>query len=126
LRCYWNFILATDGSRRSRFRWHESVATLDATNTRHTLQSASVAARLDPKLQRHYAQPTPHATEAVMEGRWKLLTRDGEPLTLTDLEADLSETTNLIAQRPEIVDRFAKAARSFLDEPRDRRRHSIQ
>ena len=75
---------------------------------------------LYPKIQRHYAKPKPYATEVVMEGRWKLLTLDGKPQELFDLETDLSETTNLLDQHPDLVAKMAAQARTFLDAPRDR------
>ncbi|MBM4153414.1 MAG: arylsulfatase [Lentisphaerae bacterium] len=78
---------------------------------------------LYPNLQRHYPKPEPYATEAVMDGRWKLLSRDAEPLELFDLDNDLAEQTNLLGQHPDIASRLAKAVRAFLDEPRDRSGH---
>ncbi|MFM8903828.1 MAG: hypothetical protein ACKOIB_01030, partial [Verrucomicrobiota bacterium] len=71
------------------------------------------------RLQRHYPKPKPFATEAAMDGKWKLLCRDGRPVELFDLEADLSETTNLLQQHPEVAERLTREVRAFLDAPRD-------
>jgi N-acetylgalactosamine-6-sulfatase len=75
------------------------------------------------KMQRHEPKPRPYATEAVSEGRWKLLTADAKPLELFDLEADVGETTNLLDRHPDIVTRLAAEVRAFLDSPRDRSGH---
>ncbi len=107
-------------------------ATTDGVNLLPHLQNGSAITRsspllwqldLYPKLQRHDPKPKPYATEAVMEGRWKLLSREAEPLELFDLETDLAEQTNLLTQHPEIVTRLTKAARTFLAAPRDRSGH---
>ena len=71
------------------------------------------------RLQRHYPKPKPYATEAAMDGKWKLLCRDAQPLELFDLEADLAETTNLLERHPEVAERLARDVRAFLDAPRD-------
>lgn len=70
-------------------------------------------------LQRHYPKPKPYATEAVRWQNWKLLAKDGEPLELFDLDADIRETNNLLDTQPEIAARLARRVRSFLDAPRD-------
>ena len=70
-------------------------------------------------LQRHYPKPKPYATEAVRWQRWKLLAKDGEPLELFDLDADIRETNNLLDTQPEIAAQLARSVRSFLDAPRD-------
>lgn len=107
-------------------------AQVDGVNLLPHWQSGAAIARsgpllwqldLYPKLQRHDPKPKPYATEAVMDGKWKLLSRDAEPLELFDLDADLAEQTNLLDEYPEIATRLAKAARTFLDAPRDRRGH---
>jgi hypothetical protein len=54
-----------------------------------------------------------------MDGKWKLLCRDAQPLKLFDLEADLAETTDLLERHPEVAARLARDVRSFLDAPRD-------
>jgi arylsulfatase A-like enzyme len=71
------------------------------------------------RLQRHYPKPKPYATEAAMDGKWKLLCRNAQPLELFDLEADLAETTNLLKRHPEVAERLAHSVRSLLDAPRD-------
>ncbi len=71
------------------------------------------------RLQRHYPKPTPYATEVAMEGKWKLLCNDAEPLELFDLEADLGETNNLLDTHAETVARLARSVQAFLDAPRD-------
>jgi arylsulfatase A-like enzyme len=43
---------------------------------------------------------------AVREGKWKLLFNREGSLELYDLEADISETNNLVKERPEIVQRL--------------------
>lgn len=68
-------------------------------------------------LQRHYLKPEPYATEVVRDGRWKLLAREGEPVELFDLQADPSETRNLLKQHPEAVARMSDALRAWLAEP---------
>jgi N-acetylgalactosamine-6-sulfatase len=72
------------------------------------------------RLQRHYPKPKPYATEAFMDGPWKLLARDGEPLELFHLESDIGETTNLLEAHPDRVRSMAALIRGFLDAPRDR------
>lgn len=59
---------------------------------------------------------------AVRMGRWKLLTDKGG-LELYDLEADLSETRNLVADKPEVVERLLGAYHGWRAElaPRIRR-----
>lgn len=74
---------------------------------------------LYPRIQRHSPKPEPFATEAILQGRWKLLSRDGQPVELFDLEADERETRNLLEQQPRIVADLARQVRGFLDAPRD-------
>ncbi len=59
---------------------------------------------------------------AIRMGRWKLLTDKGG-LELYDLEADLSETRNLVADKPEVVERLLGAYHGWRAElaPRIRR-----
>jgi arylsulfatase A-like enzyme len=71
-------------------------------------------------LQRHSAKPEPFATEVACRGRWKLLTRGGQPVELFDLEADLGETKNLLVQHPQVAADLAAEIRRFLASPRDR------
>ena len=75
---------------------------------------------LYPNLQRYYPKPKPYATEAVMDGPWKLLARDGAPLELFHLESDIGETTNLLEAHPDRVRSMTALIRGFLDAPRDR------
>ncbi|MBM3323847.1 hypothetical protein FJY69_10275, partial [candidate division WOR-3 bacterium] len=93
----------------------------------HLVQGRDISGRgpmfwqldLYPHMQRHVPKPKPSATEAVMDGRWKLLARDGQPLELFDLEADVGETNNLLEQHPDIAEKLAGQIRSFLSGPRD-------
>ncbi len=59
---------------------------------------------------------------AVRKGRWKLLTNKGGP-ELYDLEADLSETRNLVSAEPEVVEELLASYREWQEgiEPRIRR-----
>ena len=75
---------------------------------------------LYPKMQRHTPKPKPYATEAMMEGPWKLLTLKGEPQELFNLDNDLGETTNLLERHPALVAKMAAQVRGFLASPRDR------
>lgn len=75
---------------------------------------------LYPNMQRHEPKPKPYATEAAMDGRWKLLTRDGQPLELFDLQADIGATHNLLEPHPDIAAKLAGDIRLFLSSPRDR------
>jgi arylsulfatase A len=78
---------------------------------------------LYPRLQRQYPKPEPYATEVAMDGKWKLLSRDGQPLELFDLETDLEEQNHVLDDHPEMRDRLTNAVRDFLSAPRDRRGH---
>lgn len=69
-------------------------------------------------LQRHYPKPKPYATEAIRRGKWKLLAKDGQPLELFDLEADVAETRNLIESQPKLVAELATEIKARLAEPR--------
>lgn len=59
---------------------------------------------------------------AVRKGRWKLLTNKGG-LELYDLEADLSETRNLVSAEPEVVEELLASYKKWQEgiEPRIRR-----
>ncbi|MBI1354905.1 MAG: sulfatase-like hydrolase/transferase [Acidobacteria bacterium] len=69
-------------------------------------------------IQRHYPKPEPYATEAVQEGRWKLLSRDGKPVELFDIDADPQERDNLLPDFPEVAGRLSRQVKAFLAEPR--------
>ena len=68
--------------------------------------------------------------QAVRSGKWKLHARNGKPRELYDLESDVGETTNLIKENPNVVQRLlgymeefkadvAKNSRpaAFVDDP---------
>ena len=71
-------------------------------------------------------QKTPHEAfyyhaanqlQAVRSGKWKLHARNGKPRELYDLESDVGETTNLLKEHPEIVQRlqgYMKALKADL------------
>lgn len=69
-------------------------------------------------LQRHYPKPKPYATEIARQGKWKLLAKDGEPVELFDIESDLYEKNNLLAENPKIASKLKKELKSWLAEPR--------
>jgi len=69
-------------------------------------------------LQRHYPKPEPYATEAVRDGPWKLLARNGRPVALYHIENDLAEEHNLIDQHPRRVEKLTAEVRDFLNAPR--------
>ena len=75
---------------------------------------------LYPSMQRRDPRPKPYATEAIVDGQWKLLTRDAQPLELFDLQADVGETQNLLARHPDVAAKLAADIRDFLKSPRDR------
>ena len=76
---------------------------------------------LMPHIQRHYAKPKPYATEVARRGKWKMLSMDGRPVALFDLEADPLEDVNLVEKKPDAVEPLVKAVRTFLTSERDRR-----
>lgn len=71
-------------------------------------------------LQRHDPKPKPYSTEVARDGKWKLLTQNGQPQELFDIQADSEEANNLLPQHPEIAERLAKQVRDFLKQPRQR------
>lgn len=72
-------------------------------------------------IQRKYKKPKPYATEVAMQGKWKLLSRDGEPVELFDIEADPNETQNLLNDYPELVKSLTAKVDGFLKEPRTKK-----
>lgn len=71
------------------------------------------------KIQRHYPKPGPFATEVTMQGKWKLLSRDGEPVELFDVQADPNEQQNLLSEYPELVKSLKSELKQWLDAPRE-------
>jgi N-acetylgalactosamine-6-sulfatase len=69
-------------------------------------------------MQRHEPKPKPYATEAARRGRWKLLTFEGKPVELFDVEADPREQTNRLAEEPEIAESLRKELAAWLAAPR--------
>lgn len=69
-------------------------------------------------LQRHYPKPAPFSKEAMISGRWKLLSIDGTPLELFDIRSDPNETNNLIADHADRAEAMAEKVRGWLAEPR--------
>jgi arylsulfatase A-like enzyme len=77
--------------------------------------------RLGPAygVQRYTPDPGPKSTEAAVQGQWKLLTRDGIPQELFDLESDPGETRSVLADHSDIAGKMAQQIRAFLADPRD-------
>lgn len=63
-------------------------------------------------------RPEPVATEVVRKGNWKLLTKEGVPVELFNLEDDPYERWDLKKQYPEITEELTKAVNDWLQEPR--------
>ena len=74
--------------------------------------------KLYKHLQRHYPKPKPYATEVVRRSRWKLLSLNGEPVELFDVEADLREEKNLLAEQPDVVRSLRRELAVWLAAPR--------
>ena len=70
------------------------------------------------KIQRHYPKPNPYATEVAMQGKWKLLSLDGDPVELFDIEADPNEKNNLLESQPDRAATMANEVKAWLSEPR--------
>jgi N-acetylgalactosamine-6-sulfatase len=69
-------------------------------------------------MQRHEPKPRPYATEAARQGRWKLLTFEGKPVELFDIEDDPREQTNRLDDEPAIAEALRKEIAARLAEPR--------
>ena len=69
-------------------------------------------------LQRHYPKPQPYATEVVMRGKWKLLSMNGKPVELFDIEADPNEKRNVINDHPDRVVSMTAELKEWLSAPR--------
>ena len=70
------------------------------------------------KLQRRYPKPDPYATEVAIQGKWKLLARDGKPVELYDIEDDPNELRNLMPENPAMVSSLRIEIEKFLKAPR--------
>jgi len=70
-------------------------------------------------LQRHSKKPTPYATEIARKGKWKMLAKDGEPVELFDIEADIYEKNNLMDENPDVIAELKKDLKGWLAEPRE-------
>jgi arylsulfatase A len=68
--------------------------------------------------QKERHESPPYATEAVRDGRWKLLTNDATPIALYDTIADPTEQSNVLDKQPEQAARLTSALKSWLAEPR--------
>lgn len=68
--------------------------------------------------QRERKEPTPYATEAARNGKWKLLAREGQALALYDLAADPYEKNNSLHAQPRIAERLNRELKSWLAKPR--------
>jgi len=69
-------------------------------------------------IQRHYPKPKPYATEVTKRGKWKLLTLEGKPVELFDLEADPNEQNNVVDRHAELVAELTAELQEWLDAPR--------
>ncbi len=69
-------------------------------------------------LQRHYPKPKPFATEIAMRGKWKMLSRDGKPVELFDIEADPNELQNVLDEQTALVASLSTELKAWLDAPR--------
>ena len=83
-------------------------------------QRGTVLWQLDiyKKMQRRYPKPKPFATEVARRGKWKMLSRKGEPVELFDTESDPNETINLLGSRPELTSSLREKVAEFLAAPR--------
>ncbi|MEW4488801.1 sulfatase-like hydrolase/transferase [Thalassoglobus sp. JC818] len=69
-------------------------------------------------MQRHEPKPKPFATEVAMNGKWKLLAKNGEPVELFDISVDPNERRNLISEQPEVVQSMVAELNAWLNAPR--------
>lgn len=74
--------------------------------------------RLYSKMQRHDPKPKPYATEIARKGKWKLLAKNGKPVELFDIDADLTEKHNVLGKYPEVAKELQKELKAWLAEPR--------
>ena len=70
------------------------------------------------KMQRRYPKPEPYATEVAIQGKWKLLARDGNPVELFNIEDDPNELRNLMSENPAMVSSLRIEIEQFLKAPR--------
>jgi len=70
------------------------------------------------KIQRHYPKPGPFATEVAMQGKWKLLAKNGEAVELFNIQYDPNEEQNVIEDHPEIVGEMSAQIKEWLAAPR--------
>ncbi len=70
-------------------------------------------------MQRHYPTPEPYATEVTRDGVWKLLTLNGQPVELFNVEVDPNERQNRLSEFPEKAAKMAMALSEWLAEERD-------
>ena len=70
------------------------------------------------KMQRPEPKPKPYATEIARKGKWKLLAKNGAPVELFDLAADISEKDNLLKDNPKVAQELTKDLKAFLAAPR--------
>ena len=71
------------------------------------------------KIQRPYPKPGPYATEVAIQGKWKLLARDGNPVELFDIEEDPNELRNVMSENPAMVSSLRIEIEQFLKAPRE-------
>ncbi|PHS03528.1 MAG: arylsulfatase [Blastopirellula sp.] len=72
-------------------------------------------------IQRYYPKPEPYATEVAMQGKWKLLARDGKPVELFDIESDPNERQNIIGDHSDLVASLSTQLYQWLKAPRTTR-----
>ncbi len=60
----------------------------------------------------------PHGELAIHDAPWKLIFHDGERRELYHLQVDLSETTDVLAQNPEVVGQLTAQMQTLIDNGR--------